>query len=108
MNRRKRGPRGKNSIRNQMRNVREEKQRGRAKRLDMRKSEEFNYMLGQALDDLPESTKGAIRGGVYSIISKKTTKDAKDYISEKYREGMIDSETQKKLLDLIVDYSKYR
>jgi len=108
MNRRKRGPRGKNSIKNQMRNVREEKQRGRAKRLDMRKSDEFNYMLGRAVEDLPESTKGAIRGSVYAIVSRQGTKEAKSFIGEKYEEGKIDSQTQKKLLDLIYDYSKYR
>ena len=107
MNRR-RGPRGKNSIKNQMRNVREEKQRGRAKRLDMRKSDEFNYMLGKAVEDLPESTKGAIRGSIYAIVSKKGIKEAKTFIGEKYEEGMIDSQTQKRLLDLIYDYSKYR
>lgn len=103
-----RGPRGKNSIKNHMRNIREERQKSKAKRLDMRKSDEFNFMLGKAVEDLPESTKGAIRGSIYAIVSKKGTKEAKDFIGKKHTEGLIDTQTQKRLLDLIFDYSKYR
>lgn len=91
-----------------MRNIREERQKSKAKRLDMRKSDEFNYMLGKAVEDLPESTKGAIRGSIYAIVSKKGTKEAKDFIGKKHSEGLIDNQTQKRLLDLIFDYSKYR
>lgn len=80
----------------------------KSKKLDMRKSEEFNYMLGRAVDGLPESVKGAIRGSIYSIASKKGAKEAKDFIGKKHDEGLIDGNTQKKLVDLVFDYSKYR
>ena len=37
---------------------------------------EFNYMLGTILKDLPDSVRGALRGSIYSITSKKGIKDA--------------------------------
>lgn len=80
----------------------------KSKKLDMRKSEEFNYMLGRAVDELPESVKGAIRGSIYAIASKKGAKEAKDFIGKKRDEGIIDGNTQKRLVDLVFDYSKYR
>lgn len=100
--------RGKNSIKNHMKNIHEQRQRSRTKRLDMRKSEEFNYMLGKAVEDLPESTKGAIRGSVYSIVSKQGVKEAKEYIGKKFTEGAIDQDTQRRLLSLVSDYTRYR
>lgn len=90
------------------RNTTGEQKSKKSKKLDMRKSEEFNYMLGRAVDELPESVKGAIRGSIYAIASKKGAKEAKDFIGKKHDEGLIDGMTQKKLVDLVFDYSKYR
>ncbi|PYB68903.1 hypothetical protein DMB44_01550 [Thermoplasma sp. Kam2015] len=80
----------------------------REKKLDMRRSEEFGYMLGKAVESLPDSVRGAIRGSIYSLASKKGVKEAKEFIGKKYQEGVIDYDTQKKLINLIYDYSKYR
>lgn len=80
----------------------------RSKKLDMRKTDEFNFLLGKIVDPLPESVKGAIKGSVYSIASKQGTKEVKDYISKKHSEGIIDNDTEKKLMDLVADYTKYR
>ncbi|MCL4336440.1 MAG: hypothetical protein M1344_04325 [Candidatus Thermoplasmatota archaeon] len=80
----------------------------KSKRLDMRKTEEFNYMLGKVVEDLPDSVRGAIKGSLYSIASKKGTREAKDYITKKYEEGLIDDGMQKRLYDLLADYSKFR
>lgn len=80
----------------------------KSKKLDMRKTEEFNFMLGRIVEELPDSIRGAIRGSIYSIASKKGAKEAKDFISKKHEEGLIDAPTQKKLMDLLYDYSKYR
>ncbi|KAA8922762.1 MAG: hypothetical protein F6Q11_03100 [Thermoplasma sp.] len=80
----------------------------REKKLDMRRSEEFGYMLGKAVEGLPDSVRGAIRGSIYSLASKKGIKEAKEFIGKKYQEGVIDYDTQKKLINLIYDYSKYR
>ena len=74
----------------------------------MRKTEEFNYMLNKIVEELPDSVRGAIKGGLYSIASKQVTKEAREYISKKFEEGIIDDSTQKKLYNLIADYSKVR
>ncbi|MHB8395755.1 MAG: hypothetical protein ACYDBK_00910 [Thermoplasmataceae archaeon] len=43
----------------------------RSKRLDMRKSEEFSFQLSREVDELPESVRGAIKGSIYAIASRK-------------------------------------
>ena len=64
-------------------NYRENNGEKASKKLDMRREDEFNYMLGTILKDLPDSVRGALRGSIYSITSKKGIKDAKDYIIKK-------------------------
>ncbi|MCL4438263.1 MAG: hypothetical protein M1616_02730 [Candidatus Thermoplasmatota archaeon] len=78
------------------------------RKLDMRKSEEFNFMLGRAVEDLPDSVRGAVMGSIYSIASKRGIKEARDYILKKEEEGAFDQETKRKLLDLIANYSRSR
>jgi hypothetical protein len=80
----------------------------RSRRLDMRKTEEFNFMLNKIVEELPDSVRGAIKGGLYSIASKQGTKEAREYISKIYEDGIIDDNTQKRLYNLIGDYSKVR
>ena len=74
----------------------------------MRREDEFNYMLGSLLKELPDSVRGAVRGSIYSITSKKGIKDAKDYIIKKKNDGTINEKMEKNLIDLIYSYSKYR
>ncbi len=74
----------------------------------MRKTEEFNFMLNKIVEELPDSIRGAVKGGLYSIASKQGTKEAREYISKIYEDGVIDDSTQKKLYNLIADYSKVR
>ncbi len=74
----------------------------------MRKTEEFNFMLNKIVEELPDSVRGAIKGGLYSIASKQGTKEAREYISKIYEDGIIDDNTQKRLYNLIGDYSKVR
>ena len=80
----------------------------KAKKLDMRKTEEFNFMLGRTVEDLPDSVRGAVKGSLYSIASKQGTKEAKEYILKIKNDGIIDDHMQKRLLDLLADYSKFR
>ena len=78
------------------------------KKLDMRKEEEFRFLLSKAIEPLPDSLRGAIKWSVYSIASRKGVKEAKEYIMTKKKEGAIDSQMERKLIDLVFDYSKYR
>ena len=78
------------------------------KKLDMGRIEEFSFILSRTLESLPDSIRGQIKGSVYAIASKKGVKEAKDYILKKHSEGIIDNSMEKKLLDLVYDYSKYR
>ncbi|MGC8515250.1 MAG: hypothetical protein ACP5OC_03835 [Thermoplasmata archaeon] len=80
----------------------------RIKKLDMRKEEEFRFLLSKIIETLPDSVRGAIKGSVYSIAAKRGTKEAKEFIIKKKDEGVIDAKTEKKLIDLVFDYSKYR
>ncbi|EQB71710.1 MAG: hypothetical protein AMDU1_APLC00020G0076 [Thermoplasmatales archaeon A-plasma] len=80
----------------------------KSRRLDMRKTEEFNFMLGKIVEELPDSVRGAVKGSLYSIASKKGTREARDYIVKIRTDGLIDDDMQKRLLDLLADYSKFR
>lgn len=80
----------------------------RSRRLDMRKTEEFNFMLNKIVEELPDSVRGAIKGSLYSIASKQGYKEAREYVSDKFGEGTIDDLTQKKLNDLLSEYCKVR
>lgn len=80
----------------------------RSRRLDMRKTEEFNFMLNRIVEELPDSVRGAIKGSLYSIASKQGYREAKEYISTKHDEGTIDDTTQKELYDLLSEYCKVR
>ncbi|MCL4342764.1 MAG: hypothetical protein M1267_02780 [Candidatus Thermoplasmatota archaeon] len=79
----------------------------RSRKLDMRRTDEFQYLLSMAVENLPDSLRGAIKGSIYSIASRKGSKEAKDYITQKREEGIIDVALEKRLLDLVFDYSKY-
>ncbi len=78
------------------------------RKLNMRRSEEFNYLLGKLVEPLSDSVKGSIMGSIYAIASKKGIKEAKEFIDKKHEEGVIDADLQKKLLDLISSYGKVR
>ncbi len=84
-----------NSYKNKnYRNYRNDQKRS-VKKLDMRKNEEFNYMLGTIVRDLPESVRGALRGGIYSIMSKQGTREARDFIVKKKNDGVITEDMEK-------------
>ncbi|MEM0158123.1 MAG: hypothetical protein QW812_01255 [Thermoplasmataceae archaeon] len=80
----------------------------KTRKLDMRKNEEFNFMLGKAVESLPDSVRGALKGSIYSIASKRSMKEARDFVNKKKDEGVIDEEMRRKLIDLLSDYSKFR
>lgn len=80
----------------------------RIKKLDMGRNDEFQYLLSQKVNVLPESVRGAVKGSIYSIASKRGVKEAKEYIQKKNQEGIISSDLGKDLIDLVFHYSKYQ
>lgn len=82
--------------------------RKKMRKLNMRKNEEFRFLLGKYLRNLPESVRGSVIGSVYAKASKSGINEAREYIIIKKNEGIIDDITSKKLIDLIYDYSIFR
>ncbi len=80
----------------------------RTKKLDMRRNDEFQYLLSQTVNTLPESVRGAIKGSIYSIASKRGVKEAKEFIQKKNQEGIISSDMGRELIELVFHYSKYQ
>jgi hypothetical protein len=80
----------------------------RIKKLDMRKSEEFNFMLSKAVQDLPDSIRGSIAGGIYAMASRQGITEARDFVIKKKEEGVLDETIQKQIWNLLNDYSTYR
>ncbi len=78
------------------------------KKLDMRKSEEFNFMLMKAIENLPDSIRGSIAGGVYAAASRQGLNEAKNFLTKKGEEGVLDEKTQRTIWNLLNDYSTYR
>lgn len=84
------------------------KNQKKLRKLNMRKNEEFRYLLEKSLKDLPESLRGSVFGAVYAKASKNGILEARDYILLKKKEGIIDDNTSRKLIDLLYSYSTYR
>ncbi|MGC8645337.1 MAG: hypothetical protein ACP5UO_03595 [Thermoplasmata archaeon] len=82
--------------------------RRKLRKLNMRKNEEFRFLLGKYLKDLPESVRGSIFGSIYAKAAKNGVMEARNYVLVKKKEGVIDEDTSRKLIDLIFDYSTYR
>jgi len=84
------------------------KNQKKLRKLNMRKNEEFRFLLEKSLKDLPESLRGSVFGAVYAKASKNGILEARDYILLKKREGIIDENTSRKLIDLLYSYSTFR
>jgi len=78
------------------------------KKTQYEKNEEFRFLLGKLLHDLPESVRGSVIGSVYAKAAKNGVLEARDYVLVKKNEGVIDDTTSKELIDLIYDYSTFR
>lgn len=78
------------------------------KKLDMRKSEEFNFMLSKAIESLPDSVRGSIAGGIYAAASRQGLNEARIFLNKKGEEGILDEKMQRQIWNLLNDYSTYR
>ncbi len=83
-------------------------QSNKIKKLDMSKSDEFQYVLSNTVVSLPDDVRGAIKGGIYALFSKRGVGYAKDFIQKKNNEGIIPDRMSEELMGLIHRYSKYQ
>lgn len=87
------------------------KRRRRAKRvqkLNMRRIDDFKYDLSHILDDMNNQNASAVKGAIYAKASKIGVKEAKNYIWEKEREGVLERDVAIRLTRLLTHYSVYR
>ncbi|MFQ6087934.1 MAG: hypothetical protein ACE5K0_03415 [Candidatus Methanofastidiosia archaeon] len=80
----------------------------RIRKLNMRRLDDFKWELSVILREVAEENVGAIRGAIYTKASKIGVKEAKQFIREKEEEGLITSETARKLTGLLTKYSVFR
>ncbi len=80
----------------------------RVRKLNMRKIDDFKWDLSKILDDIDDENVSAVKGAIYAKASKIGVKEAKDYIWEKQRNGVLEREVALKLTRLLSKYSVYR
>lgn len=86
----------------------QEERKKKVKKLDMKKSEEFNFMLNKALANISENLRGSIAGSIYSMSSRHGINMAKEFVIKKKEEGLLNEENVKKIMNLLNEYSIYR
>ncbi len=80
----------------------------RIRKLNMRRLDDFKWDLSKILDDVDNQNVSAVRGAIYAKASKIGVREAKDYIWEKQREGVLEHEVALRLTRLLTKYSIYR
>ncbi|MGP6220533.1 hypothetical protein [Caldiplasma sukawensis] len=86
----------------------QEERKKRVKKLDMKRSEEFNFMLNKALTNVAESLRGSLAGSIYSMSSRHGINMAKEFVIKKKEEGLLNEENVRKIMNLLNEYSIYR
>lgn len=74
----------------------------------MGRIDDFKYDLSRILGDVDDQNASAVKGAIYAKASKIGVREAKDYIWEKQREGILEHNVALKLTKLLSRYSVYR
>ncbi len=74
----------------------------------MGRIDDFKWDLSQILDDVDVQNASAVKGAIYAKASKIGVREAKDYIWDKQREGVLERNVALKLTRLLSKYSVYR
>lgn len=80
----------------------------RVRKLNMRRIQDFKWDLSLILKEISDENVASIKGGIYAKASKIGVREARDYIVEKEKEGIIPEETSMKLTKLLQRYSVFR
>ncbi|MCK4265730.1 MAG: hypothetical protein KAX31_00500 [Thermoplasmata archaeon] len=76
--------------------------------MNLRRIIEFKYEMDQILVDLPENTKGTIKGSIIAKADKIDQNAALDFIESKVKDETISAETGEHLSRLVQRNCKYR
>jgi hypothetical protein len=80
----------------------------KVRKLNMRKIDDFKWSLSQILDDVEDQNVSAVKGAIYAKASKIGVREAKDFIWEKQRQGVLEHEVALRLTRLLSKFSVYR
>ena len=80
----------------------------KVRKLNMRRIDDFKWSLSQILDDVEDQNVSAVKGAIYAKASKIGVREAKDFIWEKQRQGVLEHEVALKLTRLLTKFSVYR
>jgi hypothetical protein len=80
----------------------------RVRKLNMSRIDDFKWSLSQILDDVDDQNVSAVKGAIYAKASKIGVREAKDFIWEKQREGVLEHEVALRLTRLLSKFSVYR
>ncbi len=77
---------------------------------NMKKETVFRYYMNEILNDSKTEEKyfKSFIATTISKASRKSTRDARDYIKVKCEEEMIDRDVEKEILELLNRFTKYR
>lgn len=74
----------------------------------MGRIDDFKWDLSHILDDMNDENTSAVKGAIYAKASKIGVREAKDYIWEKQKEGILERDVALRLTRLLSKYSVYR
>ncbi|MBU7043086.1 MAG: hypothetical protein HXS47_05785 [Theionarchaea archaeon] len=80
----------------------------RVRKLNMGRIDDFKWDLSHILDDMNDENSSAVKGAIYAKASKIGVREAKDYIWEKQKEGILERDIALRLTRLLSKYSVYR
>jgi hypothetical protein len=80
----------------------------RVRKLNMSRIDDFKWSLSQILDDVDDQNVSAVKGAIYAKASKIGVREAKDFIWEKQREGVLEHDVALRLTRLLSKFSVYR
>ena len=80
----------------------------RVRKLNMGRIDDFKWDLSHILDDMNDENTSAVKGAIYAKASKIGVREAKDYIWEKQKEGILERDVALRLTRLLSKYSAYR
>ena len=74
----------------------------------MRRIDDFKWDLGKILNDVNDENVSAVKGAIYAKASKIGVREAKDFVWEKQKEGVLERDVALRLTRLLSKYSVYR